>query len=250
MKLENFNTWVEQRIVALGSSLIIVAFVAYIVSQFVPVVNQWLFTRGFFNVLLVALVVDMLRRVITLKMPRTSVQAFQVQDPALDRMKEFITTEHPTKCDLIEYSTGTIRPLLGELKQVKASIRILICHPNQAINPSERKTIETGIFHLRQDFKHYKKIEVRQYLTPASLRGRYLGDKQISVGWYLYSHDDGEVQIRGRDTAMLLCDAGTEQGRVLQGMFTRAFKELWDDPKTVKLSLGGDGGATVTRRRA
>jgi len=209
----------------------------YVVSQFVPDINQWIITRGFFSVILIVLIIDLLYKVIELKGTPPSLEVYEDQAQAMPHIQEFVEKEHLETSDLLEYSTSSTRTLLRELRKSNVRIRLLICHPDNAVSAHERKTIELGIENLRKDFKDYEKIMVKQYRTPASLRGRNLGGKWINVGWYLYSNVDGQVDISGHDVTMILSDINTPQGEKLKGMFNRTFDGLWQDSTTEDLAL-------------
>jgi len=237
MNFQRLDRWIEQRVAIIGTVLIALVLLVYAISQFVPDVNQWIITRGFFNVLLVALVIDLIHRVIALKGAPSSLETYEDQAQALPQILTFVKEERPEKCDLLEYSTSSTRQLLQELKKANVKIRLLICHPEKAVSDHERKAIELGIENIHKDFKNYDRITVRQYATPASLRGRNIGDKLINVGWYLYSSTGGEVDVRGHDTMMITSDADTPQVHKLKETFSRAFDTLWDDPTTEELVL-------------
>jgi hypothetical protein len=237
MIFRRLDRWIDQHVAIIGSALIALVIVIYIISQFVPDINQWIITRGFFNVLLVALVIDLIHRVIELKGSPSSLETYEDQVQALPRIHEFVEKERPETCDLLEYSTSSTRVLLQELRKANVRIRLLICHPDQAVSVHERRTIELGIENIRKDFKNYRSITVRQYATPASLRGRNIGGKLINVGWYLYSNTEGEVDLRGHDTMMITSDVNTPQGHKLKEMFSRAFDAVWNDPTTKALVL-------------
>jgi hypothetical protein len=235
--LRRLDRWIDKHVAALGSVLIVLVLLVYAVSQFIPDVSQWIITRGFFNVLLVALMVDLIHRVIDLKGSPSRMWTCEDQQQALPHVQEFLEKERPETCDLIEYSTISSRILLQELKKANLRIRLLMCHPDQAISDHERKTIEVGIENIRKDFRDYKRIKVKLYTTPAAFRGRNFGGKFINVGWYLYSHSEGEISITGHDTAMILSEADTREGQNLKNLFNRAFDALWNDPATVELVL-------------
>jgi hypothetical protein len=237
MILRRIDKWIDQHVAIVGSVLITLVIIAYIISQFVPDVNQWIITRGFFNVLLIALIIDLLHRVVDLKEGPPSTEVFEDQQQVLPELQKFVEKKHPETCDLLEYSTSSTRTLLGELRKANVRIRLLMCHPDHAANDHEGRAIQLGIDNIRRDFKDYKRIKVKLYTTPASLRGRNFGGKLINIGWYLYSHGNGEINVSGHDNAMVLSDADTAQGKKLKYMFTRAFETLWNDPATVELVL-------------
>jgi len=240
------DRWIEQRLTIIGTVLIALVILLYIISQFVPDISNWIITRGFFSVILIALIIDLLYKVVDMKGP-PSLEVYEDQTQALTRIQEEIEKERPGKADLLEYSTSTIRVLLERLRKANVTIRLLICHPDKAASPHERKTIKVGIDNLRKDFKNYENITVRQYWTPASLRGRNIGDKWINVGWYLYSTTDGKVNIKGHGVTMILSDTSTSQGRKLKEMFSRTFDELWNDPTTKELVLTSEAQGSVGR---
>lgn len=246
MIFRRLDGWIERHVAIVGTTLVALVIVVYIISQFIPDVGQWIITRGFFNVLLVVLIIDLLNRVIELKGSPSSLGVHEDQAQAMPQVQEFIEKVRPETCDLLEYSTSSTRVLLQGLRKGNARIRLLICHPDKAVSAHEVKTIELGIENLRKDFKDYGRITVRQYRTPASLRGRNIGGKLINVGWYLYSTTGEEVDISGHDTTMILADASTPHGHTLKEMFSRAFDALWNDPATEELVLApeaqGDAG--------
>jgi hypothetical protein len=237
MIFRRLDRWIDQHVATIGSVLIILVIIVYLVSEFVPDVGQWIITRGFFNVLLIALIVDLLHRMIELKGPTPGTEVFGDQQQTLPEIQKFVEKWRPETCDLLEYSTSSTRILLQELKRANVRIRLLMCHPDYAASPHERSTIEVGIDNVRRDFKGYKRMTVKLYTTPASLRGRNFGGKLINVGWYLYSHNDGELNLSGHDNAMVLSDAGTPEGQKLKQMFTQAFEALWNDRASVALPL-------------
>jgi hypothetical protein len=245
MILRRIDKWIDQHVAIVGTILITLVITLYIISQFVPDVNQWIITRGFFNVLLIALIIDLLHRVVDLKGAPPNTEIFDDQQKMLTEIQTFIEKKRPETCDLLEYSTSSIRTLLGELRRANVRIRLLMCHPDQAVTDFERRAIQLGIDNIRRDFKDYRRIKVKLYTTPASLRGRNFGGKLINVGWYLYSHTDGKINISGHDNAMVLSDADTPQGQKLKLMFTQAFEVLWNDPETVALVLAPDGQESI-----
>jgi len=105
----------------------------------------------------------------------------------------------------------------------------------KATTDHERKAIELGIDNILKDFRGCRRIKVKLYATPASLRGRNFGGKLINIGWYVYSHADGELAVSGHDNAMIISDTETPQGQKLKQMFTSAFEALWNDSTTVEL---------------
>src|SRR5215831_9746298 len=237
---QRIDEWVERHLPLVGTAIIALVIVLYVISQFVPDINQWIITRGFFSVILIVLIIDLIQKVIDLKGSPSSLEVYEDQEQAMPKIQEFIENEKPETCDLLEYSTWSTRRLLGKLRESNVRIRLLICHPDNAASAHERATIEVGIENLRKDFKGYQKIIVKQYRAPASLRGRNIGGKWINVGWYLYSSIadiDGEFDISGHDVTMILSEAHTPDGQRLKKLFSGAFDTLWTDPTTEDLVL-------------
>jgi hypothetical protein len=247
MIFQRIDKWIEQHLATIGSVLIALVLLVYIISQFVPDISEWIISRGFFNVLLIALIVDLLHKVIELKGSPPGMQICEDQQQALPQIQAFLEKERPETCDLLEYSTSSTRTLLQELRKANVRIRLLMCHPERAISTHERMAIEVGIDNVRKDFKDYKRIKAKLYATPASLRGRSVGGKLINVGWYVYSHSEGELSIRGHDNAMVLSDTDTPQGQNLKHMFNSAFDALWNDPTTMELVLAAEVEANIDR---
>ena len=247
MIFSKIDGWVERRLAVIGTALIALVIVLYVISQFVPDINQWIVTRGFFSVILIVLIIDLLHKVTELKGSPPSLEVYEGQAQAMPHIQEFVEKEHLETCDMLEYSTASSRAFLQELQKANARIRLLICHPDNAISAHERRTIELGIENLRKDFKGYRNITVKQYRTPASLRGRNIGGKWINVGWYLYSNFEGEVDIRGHDVATILSDVNTPQGEKLKEMFSRAFDALWQDSTTEDLVIAPEVQVSTER---
>jgi hypothetical protein len=247
---QRLNSFIERHIAIIGSVLVTGAFALWILAQFIPQLSDWIITRGLFSVILIALVVDLLNRVIELKGSSTPLQAFDSQDEAMPLVERFVENERPKTADLLEYSTSTIRPLLGKLRKANSHIRLLVFNPEFAVSEEQRLTIENYLKTIRRDFKEYRNLQVCLYRTPASLRGRNLGGKLVNVGWYTYQYDGDELLLGGHNNAMVLATTDTPQGRSLQAMFARTFAALWDDPKTVKLSEAPVGMAPLEAPRA
>jgi hypothetical protein len=249
MYFKRLNSFIERHIAIIGSVLVIGALALWILAQFIPRLGDWIITNGLFSVILIALVVDLLNRVIELKGSPT-LQAFDSQDDAMPAVERFVEEESPKTADLLEYSTSTIRPLLGKLRRANSKIRLLVFNPEFAISKEQKQTIETYLTTIRRDFREYQNLHVCLYRTPASLRGRSLGEKLVNVGWYTYQHDGDELLLDGHTNAMVLATTDTPQGRSLQAMFARTFAALWDDPTTVKLSEAPVGKAPLETHRA
>jgi hypothetical protein len=235
LQFQGLSRFIERRIAVLGSVLVIGVLVVWILTQFIPQLGDWVFSRGLFNVILIALVVDLLNRVVELKGSPPGLQVFDGQDEVMPYVVQFVEDESPKTADLLEYSTSTIRPLLDKLRKANARIRLLVCDPKVAISDQQRAVIEGSLANLRRDFKSYRNLQVRCYRTPASLRGRSLGGELVTVGWYTYQHEDDELLLAGHSNAMVLATTDTRHGRSLEAMFARTFEALWNDPQTVVL---------------
>src|SRR5215475_9670812 len=99
MNFQRLDRWIEQRVAIIGTVLIALVLLVYAISQFVPDVNQWIITRGFFNVLLIALMIDLLHRVVNLKGAPPNTEVFEDQQQAFAEIHKFVEKNRPETCD-------------------------------------------------------------------------------------------------------------------------------------------------------
>jgi hypothetical protein len=236
----------------LTAVLVVASIALYVTAQLVTDLQTVLLQRGFYGLLAVILLVEVLRR---LGPPDESpVQIFRGQDEATDTVLGFITSRSPNSADMVEYSTSTIRALLARLRAEGTTIRLLACHPDNAVSDYQRRAIESSLEICHQDFRGYTNITIRLYRAPAAFRGRQIragSDVLIVAGWYTYWFEDEQLALRGHDNAMVVARSATDAGKALALTFDDVFTKLWDDPTTVELTeylasrqipAGSDGG--------
>lgn len=178
--------------------------------------------------------VEELRRKVQL--PPLVVRVYRNQGSAFPVVEDFIDAYSPKTADLLEYSTLTIYDLLYKLKDTGTKIRLLMCHPDSALDEVQKKAIDFQTYILaHKAFPGYlsdtANIEIRLYRTRASLRGRKLGRDLLCVSWYTYRGHE----LQGHDNAMILANINSPQGKCLENMFDLTFDSLWNAPDTVQL---------------
>jgi hypothetical protein len=230
MHFKAVTRFIERNLTLIGSVLVIGVIALYFLAQMVPALNDWIARGGFFNVIAIVLLVDILNRLVQLKSSTPAgAQLYENQDEAMDEVLKFVRDEHPKKADLLEYSTATIQSLLETLRKEHTSIRLLMGHPASAPTDMQQKLITANLHKQAAiTFAGYGGVQVKLYRKPAALRGRNLDNKLINLGWYTY-----EGELHGHDNAMVVARVSTPDGQNLKAMFDRAFEALWNDPTTV-----------------
>lgn len=229
---------IERQITLIGSVIVVVVLVLWLVSEFIPPLNKIIVGGAFFNVVLVVVLFEVLHRVIDLKIGGQASQA-QVsanQDEAWPAHLDFVRTHRPKVVDMIEYSGGTIVALLEELFKAnpQVTVRLLLCHPDVAITGFERRRIEVSLEYFLSKLSDYPNLSVRCYRTPGSIRGRVFDGQLITVGWYTYHMRRGREELQGHLNAMVSANVSSSDGQHLRTTFNQAFDDLWSHPKTAE----------------
>ena len=73
------DKWIERHLAVVGTAIISLVILLYVISQFVPDINQWIITRGFFSVILIVLIIDLIQKVIDLKGSPSSEDVYENQ---------------------------------------------------------------------------------------------------------------------------------------------------------------------------
>lgn len=221
--------WVDAHIALFGSVIVGLAVVLFIVSRFVADVGRWIQTSGFFAVLAIALLVDILGRLVD---PDPQLDVYEDWEGTREATVNFIRAGRPRTADLLEYSCWQLGWLMSELQRTQTRVRILVAHPDSAVSPREKRRIEDNLDMLQHDYPNYV---IRLYRAPAGLRGRRLDDL-LALSWYAHSYDEnGELCISGHQNAVILGRNYTKQGRNLERTFDSVFHALWDDQNSVAL---------------
>jgi hypothetical protein len=151
---------------------------------------------------------------------------------------EKIRNEEKKEARLLEYTTSSIKDILDALDKNNYKTKILIHHPENAINRFQERKIWTAIcdFHIYLE-KYSDNFEIRCYKNIASLRARHIGEN-ISVGHYLYHNfKDSEEQdyedILGHLYPMITYNEHTSEGKIVLNFFNKYFDKLWDCSESI-----------------
>jgi hypothetical protein len=242
------TSFVEQRITPLSQVLILGVFLLWIAAQFIDPLEDFITEGTFFNVVTLVLLFEIGRRVVELKKDAGTDGAlvFATQEAAWTEMQGRIKSIRPKTVDMIEYSGHTVINIIEEVLQVqpKATIRLLVCHPDHALSPFETQRIEAVLGYLQRHMSDTG-LEVRCYTTPAGIRGRNYARQWVSLGWYSYHRRGNKpaTEIQGHLNAMVVASVASAAGRDLMETFDRAFADVWNHPETVEwTSLAPSGG--------
>lgn len=154
---------------------------------------------------------------------------------------EYLSNKHRIgNANLLELSSVTVTPILKSLVDKKARIRLLIQNPIETINDWQRSRVITQLRSLHSTtFRHYDNFEIRAYRKPASVRGRLIDEKCLSIGWYAYSIETEEnpVGVHGHDNPVLEVYRKSDFSTELFKFFRTIFNDLWDHPNTLVVNL-------------
>jgi hypothetical protein len=233
--LRRYNLFIRRHLQILSTITFGLVLALWTASQWFPPLGDWLLQRNAFDVIIIGLLAQALTLLNDLIRPpgiQTAVGQDQYAD--LDTLKRYVHERRPESADLLEYSSFMVNSLLEDLTRQHATIRLLICDPDAAINKWQTRRIRTCIATLRDvTFKDYPKVTVRCYRVPASVRGREIG-QILNIGWYFYGHQLYGVQ--GTMT-MMTVRIDTMEGRILHALFRETFELLWNHPQTRQLDL-------------
>lgn len=224
---------IERHIDRIGRIIFAVVIILWILSQFNQFVQNWLLQQGLLNIIVIALLVEAITYLVEIKRKsslRGSSRIFRNQIDSRQELDQFIREQKPKKAYLLELSTGSIEDLIALLKDVNCDMRLLVQHPQKAVNDSEAARIANQLSRLQDKiFKDYKNIHIKCYTAPASLRGRNLDEKLLNIGWYTYTYSDNQkIDITGDTNPMINLYTDTEEGKILKEFFTRVFNQLWE----------------------
>jgi len=168
-------------------------------------------------------------------------RAYSTQQDIESAVTSYIANERPTTALMLELSAATVQPILLALRDVGATVRLLVCHPEIASAEWQKARIRGSLAQmLRGDFANYQELDLGLYRVQPSLRGRCIGNI-VTVGWY--THRDNQRQppetpdaaeVWGHDNAMVAGYTDTPDGEILASWFTREFDRLWSHRLTCK----------------
>lgn len=189
------------------------------------------------------LLLDYLSEVKRLIKP-AEVRFYPNQEAADNDLRAFIDSARPGKADLLELSSAAVHEnIIRPLVTGRSKIRLLIQNPKVAHDrfaPSarqERRICDQFVLRLgsEPEVANYDRLRIRFYSEMASLRGRKFSNKLVSVGWFTCDLRPEElpveqdpVQIWGHNNPLLSIATSEKGFDIVEGMFSRVFKNLWD----------------------
>lgn len=170
------------------------------------------------------------------------------QDKANAEIVNFIKSEGPQApadhqvARLIEYSSYTVEPIIRELVLQGWKINLLLFDPLSRKLISEFQKNQRICFMIKRHkmdiLAGYERAEIRFYEEQPSIRGRKLGNKLIQTGYYTYEQRPeaiegmGVNQIWGHDNPLMTASLASDEGRMLEVMFDRVWKDFWDSGRS------------------
>lgn len=174
----------------------------------------------------------------------SKVRLYNGQQDADNDLIAFIDLKKPREADLLECSSATgYSTIVKPLVRAKSQIRLLMLNPKRAkeifepSNRQERRICNQFALHMGSDpeVARYDKIRIRYYREPPSLRGRKFGNNLLNVGWFTYdsrleemSVSTDPLHIWGHSNPLLTIAATHENFDIIEGFFSKVFKNLWD----------------------
>jgi len=240
---EQVRQFVDKYAVRLGSILILLCVAAAVASVRFESLENILIRQRVYEILIIALLLDVTWRLVDLQSV-PPLRLMKDQSEAMPVLLQHVKEKQPKTVKMFEYSTNTIGDLLREVRANQAEIKLLAFDPDASpISDLQERLIRQGLDLLDSlILQDYSKVEIRLYSTPASLRGRRIGNL-LNVGWYTYFYHEGAPDLVGAQNPMILIDAvNTSEGAALADMFERAFDEAWEKgrPYTLRSRHGVD----------
>lgn len=180
----------------------------------------------------------------------TEIHLYPDQQAADNDLRAFIDSARPKEADLIEFSSASVyENIVRPLVRSGSKILLLVQNPKVAHDrfaPSIRQEGRICDQFARRlgtepEVANYDKIRIRFYGEMASLRGRKFSKKLINVGWFTYDLRQQEmsaatdpVQIWGHNNPLLSIAASDKCFAIVESMFSKVFKNLWDRAKLPK----------------
>jgi len=232
------NAILRRRFPVISGVIFGIVLILWLVSLWLPFVADWLTAHNIFGLILVGVLVQVLALLDELiRGPEVQAAVGRDQSEDLAKLREYVRDHRPATADLIEYSSFMVNSLLEDLCRQNATIRLLICDPEHAVNEWQKTRIRNVIATLRDvTLRNYAKATVRCYQMPASVRGRKIDD-MLNIGWYYYGHELYGVQ---GTTTMLTVRTWSTEGTLLGALFDESFNMLWNHPATRQLDLASD----------
>ncbi len=153
-------------------------------------------------------------------------------------LNQYIVAHEPMSADLLECSSGSMDTMLNELQTANTRIRLLVQHPDVALNSSQRRKILSSLVEIvskQYGTQLYENCIIKCYKTTPSLHGRLFDNSKLYLSWYLYQdenilEDSAPVVEVNQGTV-----AGKDKEAALVKMFKQHFEAIWKDPQTENL---------------
>lgn len=242
--MKRIRDWVDAHTGRLTAVLASAVLALWGLAHYFPELDAWLRSSSFLAVLQLVVTLEVVRRLAgtesSTRQPK--VEIYRDQQEATEPLLQLIRQTKPRRVDLIEYSAVTVEALLHELTAIGATVRLLIHDPETAETPWQRERIRGSRANLLDVvFRDYPHVEIREYQEPASLRGRRFDGQTVCASWYTYAADD--IGVWGHINPVIIAPISTPEGSALSAMFDRTFSQLWDDPRTRRITSRGANAA-------
>ena len=165
-----------------------------------------------------------------------------------------INNKKGSEAKFIEYCADSIKTLFEPLilNNFK-SVKILVQHPEYAVNPAQKKKIcmligfnkNTYLKNFTNDNSETKQntnFEIKCYKHTASIRGRLIGNS-LTIGSYHYeiknqnnnksSDKEFTQDIKGHNHTTITYNIKSDEGKIVCKEFNKLFDRYWEDKKDV-----------------
>lgn len=103
-------------------------------------------------------------------------------------LRKIIEERNVDEIKMLEYSSGTVGPIISKAVKEKCEIRLLLKHPLSVDVGIQCERIENQLREYHKAYRDYDKLNIKFYKENASLRGRLIDREVINVGWYTFDH--------------------------------------------------------------
>lgn len=160
------------------------------------------------------------------------------QEENTARLMEMLSGERIDEVRMIEYDSESTKSLIYFFLQRGAHVHCLLQHPEFVVNEPQRHRSVLHILSKEDDYIGYSdRIRFSYYRDRASLRGRLVDNKLVSLGWYTYDYRGGIAgnQVWGHNNPVVTAERSSEDGERLAAFFELVFANLlensdnWED---------------------
>ena len=161
------------------------------------------------------------------------VEAARDDDNSLPRIISIVKglDTPPVHARLVQFSGDYVRGLLNILLGGGARVELLLAHPVQMLRTS---SVSMRLFQLDKmaafhgtvdaDFPNLRRLDIRYYLSPASIRGIAIDDTLCSLSWYTHQNN----WLRGHDNASVISKPLAGGKDPLICTFDRVWDAMWE----------------------